>query len=302
MITILPIAITDAILTSTNIAEPDVGEFIWDAGTPYALGDVRIRKTTHKKYENILAGTDAGLPENTPLRWIEVGSTNRYAMFDTLRNTQTVSTSPLTVTITPGLRTDAVSVMAMDGDTVNIKVINESITAYDYTQTLSTREVYDWYDYFFEPFTSIASIVKFDLPPYTTGSIVVTITSADNVVKCGAVVIGNQSYLGAVEYNAISDEPNFSRIEREFDGTATLIPRRSIPKTNQTLFTDKTLINKIRATRRALNAVPTVFSGLDDKNTDGYFEALLILGIYKRFEIDIGHPTTAKINLEIEEI
>jgi hypothetical protein len=105
-----------------------------------------------------------------------------------------------------------------------------------------------------------------------------------------------------VQYNAVSEEQNFSRIEREFDGTAVLVQRRSIPKINAQLFADKTLTNKIRAARTELNAVPTVWSGLDDLSTDDYFDALLILGIYKRFEIDVAYPNQTLINLELEEI
>ena len=41
---------------------------------------------------------------------------------------------------------------------------------------------------------------------------------------------------------------------------------------------------------------------MDDNNEDGYFEALLILGIYKEWTINMAHPEHAKITLELEEI
>jgi hypothetical protein len=293
-------------LTST-VAEPDVGESEWNAATNYAVSDEVIRTTTHKKYTNIQAGIDATLPEvdaalDEPTRWIEIGSTNRYAMFDTLRNTQTITTSPLSVILTAGRRIDSIGVLAMEADSITISMVNAGVEVYSFTQNLNTRFTLGWYDYFFGQFSSIPSIVKFDLPPYTDGEIMVTLTSSTGTVACGAVVIGNQTYLGQVQYNAVSEEQNFSRIEREFDGTAVLVQRRSIPKINAQLYADKTLTNSIRSTRTELNAVPTVWSGLDDLSTDDYFDALLILGIYKRFEIDVAYPEQTIVNLELEEI
>jgi hypothetical protein len=298
-------------MVTSSVAEPDLTttppEALWVAATNYALDDIVIRTTTHKKYQNIQAGINSTLPEDdaaldTPTRWIEIGSTNRYAMFDTLRNTQTVTTSPLSVILTAGRRIDSIGVLAMEADSITISMVNDGVEVYSFTQNLNTRVTLGWYDYFYGEFSSIPSIVKFDLPPYTDGEIMITLTSATGTVSCGAVIIGNQQYLGQVQYNAVSEEQNFSRIEREFDGTAVLVQRRSIPKINAQLITDKTQTNKIRAARTELNAVPTVWSGLDDLSTDDYFDALLILGIYKRFEIDVAYPEQTIINLELEEI
>jgi hypothetical protein len=298
-------------MVTSSVAEPDLTttppEALWVAATNYALDDIVIRTTTHKKYQNIQAGVDATLPEDdaaldTPTRWIEIGSTNRYAMFDTLRNTQTITTSPLSVILKAGRRIDSIGVLAMEADSITISMVNAGVEVYSFTQNLNTRVTLGWYDYFFGEFSSIPSIVKFDLPPYTDGEIMITLTSATGTVKCGAVVIGNQQYLGQVQYNAVSEEQNFSRIEREFDGTAVLVQRRSIPKINAQLFANKTLTNSIRSARTELNAVPTVWSGLDDLSTDDYFDALLILGIYKRFEIDVAYPEQTIVNLELEEI
>jgi hypothetical protein len=298
-------------MVTSSVAEPDLTttppEALWVAATNYAIDDIVIRTTTHKKYINIQAGVDATLPEvdaalDTPTRWIEIGSTNRYAMFDTLRNTQTITTSPLSVILKAGRRIDSIGVLAMEADSITISMVNAGVEVYSFTQNLNTRVTLGWYDYFFGEFSSIPSIVKFDLPPYTDGEIMITLTSATGTVKCGAVVIGNQQYLGQVQYNAVSEEQNFSRIEREFDGTAVLVQRRSIPKINAQLFANKTLTNSIRSARTELNAVPTVWSGLDDLSTDDYFDALLILGIYKRFEIDVAYPEQTIVNLELEEI
>ncbi len=174
---ITPIEINDARLTSSTIAEPDTGETAWNASTSYVLGDVVIRTTTHKKYENILAGVDAGLPENTPTRWIEVAPTNRYAMFDTLRNTQSIKASPVTVVLTPAVRIDSIGLLSVDADEVSITVKVGTETVYTATRDLNNREVFDWYDYFFAEFNKTPNVVFFDIPPYSNAFITITFTS-----------------------------------------------------------------------------------------------------------------------------
>jgi hypothetical protein len=301
----------ETIVTSSTVDEPDTyatpPEEIWNAATNYSVGDLVIRTETHMIYENIQAGVNATLPEvdaalAEPTRWVQIGPTNRYAMFDTLRNTQTVTTSPLIAELTPGERIDSIGVFGMSAESITISMTSGGNPVYSVTEDLNTREVLNWYDYFFEPFSSIESIVKFDLPPYTDGIIEVELSSSTGSVSCGAVVIGNQVYLGRVVFNANNEELNFSRIERNFDGTAELTQRRSIPKIDVEVWADKTRTNRIRAARAELNAIPAVYSGLDDDNTNDYFEALLILGIYKRWEMNLAYPTKIISNIEIEEL
>ena len=298
-------------LTSSTVAEPDLTrtppEATWVAATSYTVGQQVIRATTHMVYENILAGVNATLPETdaalaTPTRWVRKGATNRYAMLDTIRNSKTTTASPLTVVLTPGVRIDAIGLAGMSADSVTISMTSNAATVYTVTKNLSTREILNWYDYFFDPFTTQPSLAYFNLPPYTNGIITITLTATSGTVSLGAIVIGSQTYVGQIQYNAVSDEQNFSRIDRLFDGTASLLQRRSIPKIKANVWSEKNNTNKIRALRTKLNAVPAFWSGLDDLSTDGYFEALLIVGIYKQFEIDLTSPAHTIVNIEIEEI
>lgn len=296
-----PLAITDARLTSSTVAEPDTGEAIWVAATSYALDAVVIRTTTHVKYQNIQAGIDAGLPENTPLRWLAIGPTNKYAMFDLLRNSQTVASSPLTVVLTPAKRITALALIGMEAQSITITMRVGVDVVYTVTKNLYKRLTTNWTQYFFSEFKTQKNIVLFDLPLFSGAAITITLTSATGTVKCGGCVIGTSVFIGEVEHDAESDALNFSKIDRTVSGTAILQPRRSVPKTQQTLFIDKALVNQVRDVRESLSAVPAVYSGLDDPD-DGYFDALLILGIYKQFSINMAYPTAAKISLSLEEI
>jgi hypothetical protein len=298
-----PIPVTPALLTSTSCAEPSAGEAVWASGTTYAVGDRVISTTTHRVYESLKAsnaGKDPTLAANASW-WLNIGPTNRWAMFDLLRNTGTTTASPLTVSITPGQRVDSIGVVGMVADTVSVTVTVAGATVYTASANLLNRPTGGWYDYFFGAFRYRQEFARFDLPPYTNAVVTITLTKANGNVTCGGVVLGSSVYLGRTLHEAESDALNFSKIDRDDFGTATLVPRRSVPRTVQTLRCKKTDVDRILQLRDDLNATPALWSGLDDQDS-GYFSALLIVGVYKRFTISMDQPEDALISLELEEV
>lgn len=296
-----PLAITDTILTSSTCAEPHASEAAYNAGSTYALNDAVVVAADHRTYQSLQAGNIGHTPISSPTWWLDIGASNRWKMFDLLRNTQTEQASPLTVVITPGVRCNSIALLGLVADSVTVSVASGGSTVYTRTQNLNNREVLDWYDYFFLPFSTLPSLVFFDLPPYTNAIITIAITRASGNVKCGSLVLGTYVYIGDVQYNAVSDALNFSTVNRNTFGDSVLIPRRTVPKTDQTIWCKKDRVDKVRDLRTLLNAMPAVWSALDD-STDGYFDALLILGYYRQFSINIGYPDHAVITLNLEEI
>jgi hypothetical protein len=222
-------------------------------------------------------------------------------MFDTLRNTATVGASPLTVVIAPGVRVDTLAVLAVSADTVRVQMTSSGVSVYDETADLITRTAFNWYDWFFKSFMLTNASLFQDIPPYSNGVITVTFTKATGTVYCGALCVGTKQDLGTTQRSPVNDALNFSTVERDFDGTAVLIQRRTVPKTTQTTLADSSSINDIIAVRSLLNAVPAVWAGLTD-DTEDYFPSLLILGIYKQFSIALTSASKATITLELEEV
>lgn len=265
-------------------------------------GTHTARAAIHRKYESQAAGNVGNPPAiDDGTKWLDVGPTNKWAMFDLERNTATFGASPLTVVITPGQRVDSIGLVGLVADSVTITVTVSAVTVYTYTQSLSTREVLSWYDYFFTPFSTQAAIAKFDLPPYVNAVITVTLTRASGYVYCGGLVLGTSTYIGRTLHDAENVALNFSTVDRTFDGTATLVRRRTVPKTTQKVRCSKAAVTKLTDLRSDLNAVPALWSGLDDTSS-GYFEALLILGFYRTFTITMDQPDEALVTLELEEV
>lgn len=294
-------------LISSTVPEPDTGEATYSAGATYALGATVISTTTHRVYESLQAantGNPLPVPPETQTDWwIETGVTNRWASLDSARNTQSVGASPMVVVIAPGARINSVAVMGMEADTLRIEMINGGAVVYDKSFDLKLRRVRDGYEYCFKPFGLQPSVLQFDLPPFFAAQVRVTLTRATGSVKLGSVVVGNYIYLGAMQQGAENDALNFSTIDRDLYGTATLVPRRTLPVTTQTCIIEKQHVTDLLDARVRLNAVPAVWSGLDDLGSSDWFEAFLILGIYKRFSINSQYSAShALVTLNLEEI
>lgn len=285
----------------SNVPEPDTGETPWNAATAYTVRVKAIRTTTHRVYERLIAGTTATAPESDPINWADAGPTNRTAMLDLYRNTKTAETGGINFALAPGQRVDALALMGLEADSVTVAMWANGVEVYRHTELLNTRTVLNWYDYFFAPFSRKESVALFDLPPYSNGVLSVVLAGTGEV-KCGALCLGSATDIGRVQYGATRGFLNFSKVDRDVFGNATLVPRRDVPTTNQTTWLPKAQANRVLVLLESLGGVPCVWSGLDDDNGDGYFDALLILGVRKDCRISLDYPEDAKLDLTLEEI
>lgn len=273
----------------------------YDVAHNYAVGEYAQDNTNHLMYQKLVAGPGDPLTDTT--KWELIGPTNRWAMFDYNRNTRSSVPGTMTFVITPGERINSIALAGLRANSYTITITSTTGggTVWSETGTLNTRETFTWYDYFFGEFSTQESLAFFDIPPYSDCVITVTLTATSGNVECGACVVGTYVYLGETQYTAVSDVLNFSTVDRDADGNATLTARRNVPKTTQQVWCDKMRVNKVRQLREDLNATPAIWYGIDDA-TDGWFESLQILGVYKEFTINVALPEKAVITLTLEEI
>jgi hypothetical protein len=299
------IHVDDAVLVSTTALEPAAGETVYNPATTYAAGALVISSTTHRTYLSLqAANTGKPLPVAPATLtdwWRDVGPTNAWKMFDLARNTATVAPSPLTVVLEPGQRVDTIGMAGLLADEVTVTVERGGQEVYSASRTLRRRRTLGWRDYFFGRFAQVKAAGFFDLPPFSDATVTVAFTRSSGDVHVGSLLLGTATYLGVTVHNAESGALNFSKVDRNAQGEATLQARRSVPKTTQQVVCKKSRVPKVLQVRDELNAVPALWSGIDDAES-GYFEALLIVGIYKRFDVNLARPDEAVITLELEDI
>lgn len=294
---IKPITINDSRFISSTVAEPATGETLWNAATAYNVGDLAARTTTHRIYRRKVAGTTASNPESDTTNWEDYAPTNRWAMFDQEVNTQSSVTSPLTVTIAPGI-CNGLALIELVGTSVTVTITDGAAgpTVYNVTVGLEQSSVADWYQYFFEPFSQRGTLVLTDLPPYPNARVTISVTGS-GTVKCGGFIVGTLYTLGGTQYGVTAGIRDYSKKETDTaTGAVTLVPGKFSKRLRAKLQVNAGAVGPIQTLLTELRATPCVWIG-DDTGTN---EALTVFGFYRDFELDVSYPTVNHYSLDIE--
>lgn len=207
---IKPVLVTDEVLISSNVPETDYAE--WNPETYYSVGSRVIRTSSHKIYEAVLGGVDSTPPEQaiglvTP-RWIEVGPTNRWAMFDQKVSTETAMLGAIVIVLRPGI-VDSLGLVGLYGSRVTATMTHNGEAVWTDTKNLDGTELTGWYDYWYKGFNQVTQAVFNNLPPYANGEITVTI-EGDGYVSCGALLVGIGYAIGKVRVNPTIELTDYS--------------------------------------------------------------------------------------------
>ena len=291
---IRPTAITDARLTSSTAPETD--HAAWAAGTAYVTGNRVILISTHRRYEALAASTGIS-PSSDPAKWLDIGPTNRWAMFDARVGTATSRTGSVSVVLVPG-GIDAVALIDTTAESATVTVTAASVVVY--SQTLSFNvggiPIDDWFVWFFEPIGLKSSLLFLDVPVYDAGVVTVTLARDNpaNSVSCGTLIVGRQMTLGDTEHGADIGILDYSRKETDQFGVTSVVERAWAKRMTARVVMDTEQIDDIYRTLAQLRATPVLWIGSEG------FESLSVYGFYKEFSIDLAYPTVSYCSLTIE--
>ncbi len=261
-----PVVISTAQLVASSVAENDAPE--WLANTAYAVGVRVIKAATHRIYESvapIAAGDD---PEGASGKWLDVGPTNRWAMFDQALGSVTTGNRTVSVTIDAGA-IDAVALLDVDAGTVRVQA-----TGYDRTMP-----------------SGAGAITFLDLPA-NPGQVTVTIAAA-GVVSIGTLLVGHRVALGVTEASPTAGITDFSRKVVDEFGEVTVVPRAWAKKMTANALIRTDAIDVVANRIAAVRATPSLWIGQDG------LDSLTIYGFFKDFSIEVGE-SVSKLSLTIE--
>lgn len=233
-----PITIVDAMIgVSTSIAEPSPNETAWSGGgIVYAVGDIRIRATTHRRYKCSLAHTSAAspLPESDPTRWADMAPTDRWAPFDIYTSTAATTVTSLTYVLTPGyFNSLALYGLAGSQYTVTVKDVTGGTVIFNRTGFLS-EDPADWYEYLFNVLKIKRTIIFSSIPIRPASEVTITISAATGAsVGVGMIVMGDfvslfgEGLWGGTQHGASAEPVTYSFIKTMDDGTTKIVKRNS---------------------------------------------------------------------------
>ena len=289
-----PIAVTDANLTSSTIAETD--HPAWSGATAYVIGDRRIYG--HVIYESLTANTNKQ-PDQNPLDWLNLGPTNRWRMFDAKVGTQSTATTSMTAVITPG-SANAVALVNVDAAYADI-VMTDPLAGVVYSRTIrlsSTIISSDWYAYFTDPITARTVFTVTNLPIYPNASISITVRKeAGETVSLGSLVVGMVRQWGirpSILTGATTGIQDYSRKERDEFGNFMIVERAFAKRARWGIILAHREIDAFQARMAAIRAKPAVFIGSDR------LDSTIIYGFYRDFSVVISSPRHAECSIEIE--
>ena len=191
----VPVAITDAMVTATDVPEADYAA--WDGGTTYALGDRRIKG--HKIWESAQAGNTGHDPETSGAAWwLKVSATNRWRLFDLEQVTSTTKSTGMYYELQPGSPINSVHMLGLyDVDSVQLRVYDGATLAYDGGQNaaglLPTDS--DWWAYCYGPWTLSDQQHYADLPYIVAPKIRVDYTGGA-AMSTQVLMLGNDTVFG----------------------------------------------------------------------------------------------------------
>lgn len=297
---ITSIEYTDAMITSSTLAEPGPGEVEWVSGTSYAKGFTVIRAALHRKFTRTIAGGGTTAPELDAVNWEDTGATNKMAMFDLTSNQQSVATGPQTIVLNLGKRFNSIGVTGLQASKVRFVLTVGATVYWDKEIKTSLRRSTSWTEYLLGQFRYLEAIARFDVPPVSGATLTITLTG--NTVKVGRWFIGTAVDMGKAELDSDGDALDLSEIIRDDFGNARIHGLPLIPRPSISLVAESVMVDKLRNLRRDTAGKVTLWSGLDDKITSPYFNLFLVAGKATRFRFRPINGKKVRVSIELEEI
>jgi hypothetical protein len=283
-----PTTITTAMVSSVTAGGLNLTEDstqAWNAGATYAVGARVHVASTHRVYESVKDGNlgkDPTLLVNqvsaagVATWWIDIGPTNKFAMFDSLISTPTVAASPLTFTIAPGAF-NGLAMFGIDADQISVTVRDPGTgtVIYSYSAPLEGSPPADYYEYFFEGFRPQKQFIATGIEPYSSAQLTVTLSKVTGTVKLGMLAVGDRRPLGAPLRGASVEPVDYSYVSTDAFGNTTIRRRPSATGLSIRTKMDNADANDVLVTVQELLSVPVVVFG----STEPGYENLTVFGL-----------------------
>lgn len=287
---IRPEAITA--LTASNVAETVA---VYNAGTTYALKALCRRDTDHGIYESQIAG-NVGQSLDDPTKWLRIGPTNKWAMFDAYNETQTVNTTSITAEWDATGRINGMAFLNLDAASITL-TMTDATAGVIYNQTVSlvdNSNIGNWHDWLFEPVVRKADYEFKDLPVHFGPHIAVSVNAPGGTAKIGNLVMGMARQFGNTVYGAGLGMLTSSKRDVDDYGNINIVPRSRRKTGTFEVVVEKRLVDEVARTLAEFTDTPCVYVGT------GEYASALYFGIWRDWQVVVDQPLTSTLSIQIE--
>ena len=295
-----PNPVLDASLISSDVPETD--HPAWVSGTSYTLGQRVIRTQTHRIYERLVAGAGTTAPELDTTNWLDIGPTNRWAMFDNKVGTVTSQADAITVTLAPG-RVNSLALLNVNASTATVELVVDAVTVYSASVDLDSGvKVGNWYEYFYEPvyqqdtlvITDLVDAALLDIPAYGEGELTITLSRPGATVTCGVCVVGLLYDIGSTEFGASVSIRDYSRKDVDDFGNVIIVQRDYSRKLSAPVRVDADKVDPVTQNVARYRATPLVWLGSE------VYGCTILYGFVTDWRLVISTPVVSDFSIEIE--
>ena len=291
---IRPMAITDAVVVSSNVPETD--HPAWSGATNYMKGAKVILASTHRRYESLIDNNLNKNPAAESAAWLDLGATNRWRLFDVSVGSQTTSAGSIDMTLQAVGRVDSIALLNISAVAVQV-VMTDAVEGVVYDRTfdlVSDSGVSNWHSWYFEPIRRKRDFVVLGMPPYYGASIRVVLTDASGVVTCGVMVLGQAKDIGGTRWGASVGIVDYSKKEKNQFGEYIVVERTWAKRGRFSLQIPSGRLDDVMETLTQYRARPIVYVGAEQ------YGSSVIYGFFKDLEPVISYATFSDCSLEIE--
>lgn len=269
----------------------------WSGGTTYAVKDTVLDLRTHHVYESVQGSNTNHDPifDTTATWWLDLGFTNRWAMFDTVTGSQSVYAETIDVTIAPGELCDTLALMNMEASSVQVTVTHGVSTVYDKTFDLTDPSfINDWYSYFFDALTFKSELIVLDLPPYLDAQIRIRANLPGGIAKVGNTIFGMAETLGTSLVGSDAGIRDYSRKTFDDFGTPSFVERGFAKTAQVQILAEADQFSAVMQRLGERRAKPSLWIGTAN------FAAFWVFGIPRDFRGAMSAFNVPLINLELD--
>lgn len=292
-----PITITEDLLISSNVSENDYD--VYSPSSTYSSGD-RVIVTTgyHKVYESLVSSNTGNFPpDNTggeSAKWIEVGSTNRWKLFDEYVNTQTIRNGSIEIELKPG-RINSIGLLNVSAKSVKITMTTDvEGIVYSKEKSLLIFNSTNFYEYFFNPTPNKTTVVFDDLPLYGEATVKIEIDNGTKDAACGLCVLGFFYSIGISLFGASPNIIDFSTKTTDVFGNTKWTKRNNAKKLDIDLFVPDNMIDETNRLLSEYTAEPLLWIGSEN------YASLIVYGAFTDYTEVLSTPAGGEVSITIE--
>lgn len=266
---------------------------LYNAGTTYALKAVVTDATGHRLFESQIAG-NVGQPLTDATKWLDIGPTNRFAMFDELIDTATGRPDEIRVEIPLTGRMDTLGLIGVDATSVNVTILQGASEIYneDFSM-ISYAGINDYWQYFFSPIRKKRVLRISDLPIAIDPTLIVTATGT-GTVSLGHMVWGLGNVIGGVQFGAQLDHNNFSRFEDDAFGRRIIVKRRRRSRGRFTVWVARDDVDFVLGLLEETSGEPMLVIASE------IYDSSVFFGLLSDGRVDIEHAHESLLTIKAE--